>query len=146
MLRTFICFCMWFQVQKQLHFTEAAQLRSDILVLRKELNAAKSAPAALEKERDGLGKELEKLKVKMKDIEAKLKSTLIEKSKVEVKLFELSPENHVLEVSRFFALVMLISSMWRLLLILAAGFGFTGRESEHRSGIEAAATEYSIAQ
>jgi uncharacterized coiled-coil DUF342 family protein len=102
---------MWFQVQKQLHFTEAAQLRSDILVLRKELNAAKSAPAALEKERDGLGKELEKLKVKMKDIEAKLKSTLIEKSKVEVKFFELSPENHVLEVSRFFALVMLISSM-----------------------------------
>lgn len=94
---TFICFCMWFQVQKQLHITEAAQLRSDILGLRKELNAAKSAPAALEKERDGLVKELEKLKVKMKDIEAKLKSTLIEKSKVEVNFFELSTENHVIK-------------------------------------------------
>ncbi|CAM6061067.1 unnamed protein product [Sphagnum tenellum] len=77
---------------KQLHFTEAAQLRSDILVLRKELNAAKSAPAALEKERDGLGKELEKLKVKMKDIEAKLKSTLIEKSKVEAEKVNIDRE------------------------------------------------------
>jgi hypothetical protein len=38
----------------------------------------------LEKERDGLAKELEKLKIKMKDIEAKLKSTLVEKSKLEV--------------------------------------------------------------
>jgi Skp family chaperone for outer membrane proteins len=71
-------------VQQQLHFTEAAQLRSDILALRKELNAAKSVPATLEKERDGLAKELEKLKIKMKDIEAKLKSTLVEKSKLEV--------------------------------------------------------------
>ncbi len=71
-------------MQQQLHFTEAAQLRSDILSLRKELNAAKSAPATLEKERDGLAKELEKLKIKMKDIEAKLKSTLVEKSKLEV--------------------------------------------------------------
>ncbi len=71
-------------MQQQLHFTEAAQLRSDILALRKELNAAKSVPATLEKERDGLAKELEKLKIKMKDIEAKLKSTLVEKSKLEV--------------------------------------------------------------
>ncbi|CAM6044200.1 unnamed protein product, partial [Sphagnum compactum] len=73
------------EVQQQLHFTEAAQLRSDILALRKELNAAKSALATLEKERDGLAKELEKLKIKMKDIEAKLKSTLVEKSKLELR-------------------------------------------------------------
>ncbi|CAN5975935.1 unnamed protein product [Sphagnum jensenii] len=80
------------RISELLHFTEAAQLRSDILVLRKELNAAKSAPAALEKERDGLGKELEKLKVKMKDIEAKLKSTLIEKSKVEAEKVNIDRE------------------------------------------------------
>jgi len=54
------------------------------LGLRKELKAAKAAPGALEKERDGLRKALEKLKTKLGDVEAKLKSTLIEKSKVEV--------------------------------------------------------------
>jgi chromosome segregation ATPase len=59
-------------------------LKSDILGLRKELKAAKAAPASLEKERDGLRKDLEKLKIKLGDVEAKLKSTLIEKSKVEV--------------------------------------------------------------
>ncbi|KAH8968815.1 hypothetical protein BDL97_02G001200 [Sphagnum fallax] len=80
------------EVQQQLHFTEAAQLRSDILALRKELNAAKSAPATLEKERDGLAKELEKLKIKMKDIEAKLKSTLVEKSKLEAEKVNIDRE------------------------------------------------------
>lgn len=59
-------------------------MKSDILGLRKELKLAKAAPGALEKERDSLRKDLEKLKSKLGDIEAKLKSTLIEKSKVEV--------------------------------------------------------------
>lgn len=72
------------QVLQQLHNTESCQLKSDILGLRKELKAAKSAPASLEKERDGLRKDLEKVKTKLGDIEAKLKTTLIEKSKVEV--------------------------------------------------------------
>jgi centromeric protein E len=62
------------------------------LSLRKELNAAKSAPATLEKERDGLAKELEKLKIKMKDIEAKLKSTLVEKSKLEAEKVNIDRE------------------------------------------------------
>lgn len=71
---------------QQSHYTESSQLRSDIMGLRKELKAAKAAPAALEKERDGLRKDIERLKTKMGDVEAKLKSTLVEKSKIEVKL------------------------------------------------------------
>lgn len=72
------------QALQQQHNTESSQLKSDILGLRKELKAAKAAPASLEKERDGLRKDLEKLKTKLGDIESKLKLTLIEKGKVEV--------------------------------------------------------------
>jgi predicted nucleic acid-binding Zn-ribbon protein len=64
-------------------------LKSDILGLRKELKTAKAAPAHLEKERDGLRKDLEKLKTKLGDVEAKFKLTLVEKSKVEVGDFHL---------------------------------------------------------
>lgn len=76
--------CGHVQASQHLHNSESSQLKSDILGLRKELKAAKAAPASLEKERDGLRKDLEKLKNKMGDVEAKLKSTLVEKSKVEV--------------------------------------------------------------
>lgn len=41
-------------------------------------------PASLEEERDGLKKDLKMLKTKLGDTEGKFKSTLIEKSKVEV--------------------------------------------------------------
>ena len=43
---------------------------------------AKARPAALEKEREALAKELEKCKAKQKEAEAKLKTTLQEKSSV----------------------------------------------------------------
>jgi predicted nucleic acid-binding Zn-ribbon protein len=64
-------------------------LKSDILGLRKELKTAKAAPTHLEKEQDGLCKDLEKLKTELGDVEAKFKLTLVEKSKVEVGDFHL---------------------------------------------------------
>lgn len=92
-----------FEVLQQLHNTESCQLKSDILGLRKELKAAKSAPASLEKERDGLRKDLEKVKTKLGDIEAKLKTTLIEKSKVETE--KLNVEREVKQLRQSTALL-----------------------------------------
>lgn len=60
---------------------ESSQLKSDILGLGKEL---KAVAASLEKEWDGLKKDLEELKTKLGGIMAKLKPPLVEKNKVEV--------------------------------------------------------------
>jgi len=54
-----------YQTLQQQHNIESSQLKSDILGLRKELKIAKASPVSLEKERDGLKKDLKMLKTKL---------------------------------------------------------------------------------
>jgi septal ring factor EnvC (AmiA/AmiB activator) len=63
---------------------EVTALRANLAGLRKELVHAKSEPAALAKQRDGLQKELEKLRTKMKDSEARLKTAVQDKNHLQV--------------------------------------------------------------
>ncbi|OAE29967.1 hypothetical protein AXG93_669s1160 [Marchantia polymorpha subsp. ruderalis] len=77
---------------QQRYQSDSSQFRSEIMALRKELSAAKAAPAGLVKERDTLYRDLEKIKVKAKDTEAKLKSTLQDKSKLETEKVNMERE------------------------------------------------------
>lgn len=63
---------------------ESSGLRSDLVGLRKEVQSAKAVPAALEKERDAVGREMEKTKAKGKELDAKLKTALQEKNTAQV--------------------------------------------------------------
>ncbi|KAL2621610.1 hypothetical protein R1flu_001815 [Riccia fluitans] len=71
------------KVWQQRYQSDSSQFRSEIMALKKELSTAKAAPAGLLKERDSLSRDLEKLKSKAKDTEAKLKSALQDKNKLE---------------------------------------------------------------
>lgn len=61
-----------------------ADLRKELASLRKQASLASTRPAALEKEKEMLRKDVEKRKAKMQDLEAKLKSTLQDKVALQV--------------------------------------------------------------
>ncbi|XP_002988432.2 kinesin-like protein KIN-7O isoform X2 [Selaginella moellendorffii] len=63
------------------HEDECSKLKLEILALQKDLSGVKALPS--EKEKDSLRKELEKSKTKLKETEAKLRTTLQDKSKLE---------------------------------------------------------------
>ncbi|CAM6124516.1 unnamed protein product [Calypogeia fissa] len=77
---------------QQRYQTDTTHYRAEIASLRKELSTTKSLPGALLKERDGLHKDLEKTKSKMKDIEAKLKTTIQDKNKLETEKVNMERE------------------------------------------------------